>query len=218
LLYYHAGNRTQVGANFTTPVSRNTVAYLEWSGGTRTDLMADAFRFGQMTGALPASASAVIPNDTTARFMNDLSIGASYATDTRITINLEYHFHQAGFSAMDWSNWFNSSAHLGFIPGVNAALWYLRAYAQDQQEPTSRHAMFLRVNWQDAFIKDLDLTVLAIVNLRDASSFAQATAEYHLSRAWTLTALLSGSFGGRRSEYGSLPDEANVLLRANRYF
>ena len=32
----------------------------------------------------------------------------------------------------------------GFIPGVNAALWYLRSYAQDQQEPIERHAAFLR--------------------------------------------------------------------------
>jgi hypothetical protein len=218
LLYYHAGNRTQIGTNLTTPVSRDIVAYLEWSGGTRSDLIADAFSFGRMTGTLPAAVTTLLPNSTDARFMNDLSIGASYATDTRMTFNLEYHFHQAGFSSVDWSNWFNASAHRGFVPGVNAALWYLRSYAQDQQEPMSRHAVFLRFDWQDAFIKDLALTAIATVNLQDASGFLQATAEYHLSRAWTIAGLLSGTYGGRRSEYGSLSGEANVLLRANRYF
>lgn len=46
----------------------------------------------------------------------------------------------------------------------------------------------------------------------------QATAEYHLSRAWTIAGLVSGTYGGRRSEYGSLPGVESALLRANRYF
>jgi hypothetical protein len=218
LLYYHAGNRTQIGANLTTPIGRSTVAYLEWAGGTRSDLIADAFRYGQMSGTLPASVSTLLPNNSAARFMNDLSVGVSYATANRMTINLEYHFHEAGFSSRDWSNWFNASARRGFIPGVNSALWYLRAYAQDQQEPVSRHAAFLRLDWQDAFVKDLEMTALATVNLQDASGFVQATAEYHLSRAWTIAGLMSGTYGGRRSEYGSLPVAASALLRASRYF
>ena len=52
----------------------------------------------QTTGTLPASAIALLPNDANARFMNDLSVGVSYATENRMTFNLEYHFHQAGFS------------------------------------------------------------------------------------------------------------------------
>jgi hypothetical protein len=218
LLYYHAGDRTQFGANLTTPVSRDTVAYLEWSGGWRSDLIADAFHYGETTGTLPGAVTTLLPNDVAARFMNDLSGGLSYATENRMTFNLEYHLHEAGFSPRDWSDWFNTSARRGFVPGINAALWYIRSYAQDQQEPTSKHAAFFRWDWQDAFVKDLELTALATVNLQDASGFAQATAEYHVSRTWTVAGLLSGTFGGRRSEYGSLPGAANVLLRANRYF
>jgi hypothetical protein len=218
LLYYHAGNRTQIGTNLTTPIGRSTVAYLEWAGGVRSDLIADAFRFGATTGSLPASAMRLLPNNADASFMNDLSLGVSYATENRITLNLEYHFHQAGFSPEDWSHWFNTSAQRGFIPGVNAALWYLRSYAQDQQEPTERHAAFVRLDWQDALITDLELTALATVNLQDASGFLQATAEYHVSRTWTVAGLVGGSVGGRRSDYGSLPGLASALLRVNRYF
>jgi hypothetical protein len=218
LLYFHAGNRTQIGTNMTTQIGREVVAYLEWAGGTRSDLIADAFRYGQMTGTLPVAAASLLPNSTAARFMNDLSVGASYATSNNMTFNLEYHLHEAGFTSRDWSNWFNTSASRGFIPGVNAALWYLRSYAQDQQEPLSRHSAFLRWDWQDAFVKDLELTALAIVNLQDASGLVQATAEYHLSRTWTIGGLASGTYGGRRSEYGSLPGEASLLLKASRYF
>jgi hypothetical protein len=218
LLFYHAGNRTQLGANLTTPVSRSIVAYAEWSGGDRSDLISDAFRYGQMTAALPVTVTHLLPNSSDPRFMNDLSIGASYANTSNMTFNLEYHYHEAGFSSTDWSNWFNASARLGSIPGVNSALWYLRSYAQDQQEPMSKHAAFLRFDWQDALVKNLELTAIATVNLRDASGFVQATAEYHVSRAWTVVGLVTGAYGGRRTEWGSLPGAANVLLRANRYF
>jgi hypothetical protein len=218
LLWYHAGNRTEAGTNLTAQIGRNIVAYLEWAGGTRSDLITDAFRYGEMTGTLPAAVATLLPNSTASRFMNDLSVGASYATDNRMTFNLEYHLHEAGLTSRDWSNWFDTSMTRGFIPGVNAALWYLRSYAQDQQEPISRHLAFLRWDWQDAFVKDLELTALAIVNIQDASGLVQATAEYHLSRAWTLGGLVSGTYGGRRTEYGSLPGEASLLLRANHYF
>jgi hypothetical protein len=218
LLYFHTGNRTEFGTNLTTQIGRDVVAYLEWAGGTRSDLIADAFRYGEMTGTLPAAVTTLLPNSTAARFMNDLSVGASYATGNNMTFNLEYHLHEAGFTSRDWSNWFNTSVSRGFIPGVNAALWYLRSYAQDQQEPISRHSAFLRWDWQDAFVKDLDLTALAIVNLQDASGLVQATAEYHVSRDWTIGGLASDTYGGRRSEYGSLPGEASLLLRASHYF
>jgi hypothetical protein len=218
VLLYHAGTRTQVGANLTAPVGNASVAYLEWAGGMRSDLMADAFHYGEVTGSLPAGVTRLLPNDPAARWMNDVSIGASYATENRITINVEYHFHQAGFSPADWRNWFAAGARRGGVAGVDAALWYIRSYAQDQQEPVGRHAAFVRIDWQDAWVKDLELTALASVDLEDGSGFGQATAAYNLSRAWTVSALVSGSYGARRSDYGSLPVAETLLLRATRYF
>jgi hypothetical protein len=218
VLFTHAGTRTQIGTNLTMPAGHDTVLYLEWAGGVRSDLIADAFRYGQTTGSLPASVTALLPNDPGAHFMNDVSVGASYATENRMTFNLEYHFHEAGFSSADWKNWFGASARRGFIPGVNNALWYLRSYAQDQQEPLTRHTAFLRFDWQDAFIKDLGLTALASIDLLDGSGFVQATAEYHLSRTWTVGGLASATYGGARSDYGSLPVAETLLLRATRYF
>jgi hypothetical protein len=218
LLYYHAANRTQIGADLTEPIGHDIVGYVEWAGGPRSDLIADALHYGIATGTLPTLAASLLPNDAAARFMNDLAVGFSYATSQSMTFNLEYHFSEAGFTSRDWKNWFNTAAARGFLPGIDAALWYIRSYAQDQQDPTSRHSAFLRWDWQDAFVRDLELTAIATVNLQDASAFAQVTAEYHLSRAWTVAALASGTSGGRRTEYGSLPGIASLLLRANRYF
>ena len=218
LLLTHAGTRSQIGANLTAPAGHDTILYLEWAGGVRSDLIADAFHYGQTTGSLPSSVTALLPNNPDARFMNDLSVGASYATDTRMTFNLEYHFHQAGFSADDWNAWFAAATRRHGIPGANGALWYIRSYAQDQQEPIARHSAFLRWDWQDAFIKDLEVTALASIDLHDGSAFAQATVTYTLSRNWTISALASGAFGGPRSDFGSVPVAETMLLRAARYF
>jgi hypothetical protein len=218
VLFYHAGTRSQVGTNLTLPAGHDTVLYLEWAGGVRSNLIADALHYGQTTGTLPASVTALLPNDPGARFMNDVSVGASYATENRMTFNLEYHFHQAGFSSSDWRNWFGTSARRGSVAGVNNALWYIRSYAQDQQEPVARHAVFLRMDWQDALVKDLGLTALASIDLRDGSGFVQATAGYNLSRTWTVGVLASATYGGRQSDFGSVPIEQTLLLRATRYF
>ena len=136
--------------------------------------------------------------------------------NTKLTLNFEYHFHQAGLTPQDWRNWFNAARGGGFS-GINATLWYVRAYAQDQQEPMARHEGFVRLDWVDAFVPDLEITALANVNLQDGSGLMQATADYYLSRSWTVGVLGSVTFGGVRTDYGSLPQAASVLLRVVRY-
>jgi hypothetical protein len=213
LLIYHAGNRTQFGANLTTAIGQQTVAYAEWAGGANTSLIDNALSYGRQTGTLPATALAVIPADRTLRFENDTAAGFSFATQARITVNLEYHYYQPGFSQQDWRNWFG----VGSRQGTSSTLWYIRSYALDQQVPVSRHSAFVRVDWVDAFVPNLELTALANVSLLDGSSLVQTTADYHLSDVWTVGGLASFTYGGRRSEFGSLPQVGSVLLRLARY-
>jgi hypothetical protein len=218
LLLYHAGDRTQIGSNLTVGLGQQTIGYLEWAGGVGGSLIDNALRYGRETGTLPANAPAVIPNDTAQYFRNDLAVGLSYTpADTKLTFNAEYHYSQAAFSPQDWRNWFNAAARHGNIPGVDAALWYIRSYAQDQQVPMSRHSAFLRADWVDAFVPDLELTALANVDLEDGSGLVQATADYYLSRTWTVGGLASFTYGTRRSEFGSLPQSGSILLRLVRY-
>jgi hypothetical protein len=176
------------------------VAYLEYAGGRRASLIDEALRYGKKTGTLPATAPSALPEDSHQRFQSDLAVGASYTTENRITFNLEYHFHEAATSP------------------VARRLWFIRGYAQEQQEPLGQHSLFLRVNWVDAFVPKLDLTGFINTSLQDGSSLAQISADYYLSSQWTVGALGLVSLGSRDSQYGSLPRAASVLVKAVRYF
>src|SRR5262249_45237545 len=97
-------------------------------------------------------------------------------------------------------------------------LWYVRAYAADQQEPNSRQQVFLRIDRTDAFIDNLEITAFAFVDAYDGSVLTQVDFNYNLSDAWTFGALAGGSLGGSRTERGSLPQQASAILQVVRYF
>ena len=63
----------------------------------------------------------------------------------------------------------------------------------------------------------MELTALANINLLDGSGLVQVTADYYMSRAWTVGGLVGFTYGGRRSEFGSLPQSASGLIRIVHY-
>ncbi|MBV8168109.1 MAG: hypothetical protein JO021_15035 [Alphaproteobacteria bacterium] len=217
-LVYHEGTRTRVGASLSRGFGQSTVGYVEWAGGEQASLISEALAYGRQTGTLPAGAPSPIPSDPHAHFQNDVAIGASYATETRITLNLEYHYHQADFSDRDWRHWFAAGAAAPFNLAVTGPLWFIRSYALDQQEPVGRHSAFLRADWVDAFVPKLELAGFADIDLHDGSTLLQLTADYYLSNAWTIGALATANLGDVRSERGSLAQAGSVLVRLVRYF
>lgn len=210
VLLYREGGHTSYGLNLADNFGQSVVGYLEWSGSRRPDLIEAALAYGHATNTLPAGAPA-LPGGSGRGFRNALSTGFSYTTENKITINLEYHFDQASFTHADWRRWFAAGVPAG-------ELWYLRGYAQDQQEPISRHSAFLRADWVDAVVPDLELTAFANTDLYDGSSLIQATAAYYLSSTWTVGAQVSADAGGRRTDFGSLPQAFSTLLQITRYF
>jgi hypothetical protein len=100
---------------------------------------------------------------------------------------------------------------------VTGALWLVRGYANDQQEPVSQHQMFVRASWPRALVPDLELDAFAFVSLLDGSVLGQLSASYYLSDTWTAAAYLSGNFGGGRTERGSFPQVGNAILQLTRY-
>jgi hypothetical protein len=199
--------------NVSHTVGQSVVAYAEWAGDNEQNLASRAIQFGKETGALPAS----VPDpDPRTSFDSDAAVGASWTSAIdKLTLNIEYHYHQSGFSPSDWRAWFKQ----GTGSSSGAALdWYLRAYAQDQQEPMTQQQIFLRADWTDAFVDKLELSLIAFVNAYDGSVLTQAAATYYLSDAWTLGALAGGTVGAARSERGSLPTEASAIVQAVRYF
>lgn len=214
-LLFHGGSNTKLGLDLSYPIGRRSIVYGEWAGGNDTSLIARAIEFGMATGTLPSSAPLILPTSTERSFHNDLAIGASWSSEAKITLNLEYHFHQAGLSPGDWRNWFDTGAANHVLA---PELWYVRAYASDAQEPISRQRIFLRADWQDAFVTDLELSGIAFVNAGDGSGMVQISADYNLNNNWTLSAYVGGNFGGARSEWGSLPEAGSVTLQVSRFF
>ena len=217
-LVYHQGNRSQLGVNITRGVSEQTTVYLEWAGGRRKSLIDDATAYGIKTGSLPSTVRPLLPGNDSESFQNDLSTGITYTTPTKLTLTLEYEYHQAGFSRRDWKNWFAIGAIPHQSPGVTAELWYLRLYALDQQEPLSEHRMFFRAEWDDAFVRNLTLTAFSSIDLYDGSVLVQTTADYRLSDHWTVGLLGESSLGSTRSDFGSNPQAALFQVSLSLYF
>lgn len=213
-LFYHEGSQTRFGADISRSVSDAIVAYAEWAGGRQLDVTDAALDFGKATGTLPF----YVPTENNVAFRNDVAVGASWTSEEKITVNLEYHYHQAGFSGDQWRNWFATGAANVRDPLVTGALWYVRAYAADQQTPMTQHEVFLRADWTDAFITNLELTGFSFVDLYDGSTLSQVSASYFLSDRWTVAALASASLGSPRSERGSMPQAESVILQLVRYF
>jgi hypothetical protein len=218
LLIFRGGGESKLGLNLAENMGRHAVAYLEWSGGRQGTLITEALRFGRETGTLAADASNVLPGQPGESFMNQAAVGVSYATQTRVTFNFEYHLNQAGFTAADWNSWFTIAQAGVNRPVVPAALWYIRDYALDQQQPVSQHSLFLRADWVDAFVPKLELIGFINTDLHDGSSLLQLGADYYISDNWTVGALAVGFLGPRRSDFGSLPQAGSVLLKVARYF
>jgi hypothetical protein len=217
-LLYRQGNQTSFGTNVTESVGQKTVVYAEWAGGKRSSLIDTALRYGRQTGSIPVNAPSALAEDPRRHFQNQLSVGASYTTESKITFNLEYHFDQAAFSRRDWDNWFRIGAANNGSSGIHNELWYLRSYALDQQEPISEHSLFLRADWVDAFVPNLELVGFINTDLYDGSSLVQLEADYYLSSAWTVGGLVIADVGRKHADFGSVSQAASVLLRLARYF
>lgn len=217
-LVFHEASQTFLGVNLSRTLGQSVVTYVEWAGGNQQRLAAQALAFGLQTGAYPLQMPPPDVGATNFRFQSDLAVGASWSGVAKLTINLEYHYHQAGFSGQDERSWFAEGYAQRNDPGVTDELWYVRAFANDQQQPWARQHVFLRADWSDALVPHLELSGFAFVNLYDGSTLTQIAANYYLSDAWTLGAYASASLGAARSEYGSAPQAAWIILQLQRYF
>jgi hypothetical protein len=218
VLAYASQGRVRFGANLAENVGKAVVAYLEWSGGRRGTVSADALAFGRATQSLPAAAADVLPGLGAVAFRSQIAAGASYTTALpKITFNLEFLYSEAGFTGADWDRWFRTGSGAGALSPVAGALWYVRQYAADQQDLISRRFAFLRMDWVDAFIPRLEVSGFAETDLADGSTRLQLGADYYLSDRWTIGGLLLVDSGGRHSDFGSLPQAGSVLLKVVRY-
>jgi hypothetical protein len=218
VLVYHEGDRTRFGVNITRGIGQNLVAYAEWAGGAEAGAINDALAYGRDTRVLPVGASSVLPDDSVSTFREDLSVGGSFSTKPKITLNVEYHFHQAGFDKREWERWFMAGEGTASTSLSARELWFVRSYALDRQDPLTRHSLFARADWVDAFIKHLEVTGFVNMDVYDRSSLAQLAADYFASSKWTVGVQASVNVGGSASDFGSMPQRGVLLVRLARYF
>jgi len=218
LLGYFELHRSKLGVNVTRSIGNAVVAYAEWAAGPEQNLIARAVDFGIRTGTLRPPLPTLPKTEVRTSLRNDLASGFSWTVATAVTFNVEYHFHQGGFTRSDWRNWFDLGSAAGAPASQAGALWFVRGYASDQQEPVSKHQMFVRASWPRAIGPDLELSGFAFISLLDGCVLGQLSANYYVSGSWTASAYASANVGDSRSERGSIPQRGNLTLELTRYF
>lgn len=209
----HVG--THVGINISRVVGQSIVTYAEWSAAREASLTDRAVAFGKDTGTLPQGAPLLPQTATGSGLKNDLAVGASWTSSFNLTINLEYHYHQAGFDSEDFDNWVALGRN---NPRLAQELWYIRQYASDQQEPLMQQEIFLRFAWQDILPSKLNAGLVMFISPYDGSVLAQASAQYFVSRNWTIGLYLAEAIGSADSVEGSLPWSTSGVIQLVRYF
>jgi putative ABC transport system ATP-binding protein len=84
--------------------------------------------------------------------------------------------------------------------------------------PLARQSTFLRADWVDAFVPNLEITGFINTDLYDGSSLIQASADYYVSKVWTVGAQVNANVGTRQSDFGSLSQRVAALFKLARYF
>ncbi len=215
LLYYSERPGTSFGADISRSLGDRFVVYGEWSGGRRHSLTADALVYdAKLYGVDALKYDYAVPGDSRRRFRSQAAAGFSFTeSENKRSTFVEFHYNEAGMADGDWKNWFlagqvqkllNFPELAPVYAQVNTALWSIRDYAQRSMEPVTRRQLFIRNQWQEAFLKKLDLTNLLQLNTDDSSFFLQSSAKYNLSDqlVWNLTLYFYS--GTERSEYGSV--------------
>jgi hypothetical protein len=215
VLGFHDSVGTHLGASLSRVMSNSVVMYAEWSGCEEGTLSRRAIAFEEATGSIP-SGSPVIPQSSTSEgFQNDAAVGVSWTNSSRMTLNVEFHYHQSGFTRREFDQWITlGRSHTQLA----AELWFVRRYAADQAEPLMQQQIFARLDWQDAFLKYLDLGVVGFINPFDRSTLAQLSVQYDLSKHWTLGFYETAAFGSSNQEKGSIPWAKNSAFQIIRYF
>ncbi len=183
-----AGQLPQWGLNLTTLVGAASVAYFEWAGG-RSRL--------QWLQALDQPGAAA--------FHNHAAVGASYTTEHKLSLTLEYDYDGAALNQAQWKALMHGS------PRVYGAY---RQWAQAKQELPTQQAAFLYIGWQDAFIQHLDLSTMERFDMADRSRLSWLEARYHWERS-ELALQWQVNSGSATSDYGAAAQRRawQVLLR-----
>lgn len=187
-----APGRPRLGLNLTRLLNTACVAHLEWSAGR--------------TASLAAQAQGTPEQDLAWR--QQLATGLSCSNALNQTLTLEYQHNDR---ALDDARW--RALRNGPLPQ------YLAYVAQGQrlQDPLTRERWFLRAEWKNAGLAQLNVSGFMTWSPADRSRLAWLEARY----SWDSTVVslqwqLNG--GGRLTEFGVPAQSQLVQLLLRQYF
>jgi hypothetical protein len=212
LLYYNESGNHNIGINLSKVINKKWFAYAEWNIGKRRNLIDEALQGARESAQLSPAIAQKFIADKGKSYQQQAALGASYTSESNITTKVEYHFNQAGLSKTQADNWFA----LGLKarnPAEIGQLLSIRSLAQARGEPLGKHSLFIRSNWMDAGMDDLDLTGLLLTDLNDNSFIAQAQAAYEINNNSELSLRIAKYQGDKNSIYGSLGQDYTLSLQ-----
>lgn len=191
LLYGGVGESPRLGLNLTALLNDATVAHLEWSGGRAASLLSQALMLHEDEA-----------------FHSRLATGLTYTASNKLSLTMEYQYNGAGLDRAGWDE---------LRRGPLAAYGQYRSFAAALQDPPTKQRVFVRAQWQDAFLNHLDLTSFMFFDAVDSSRLFWVEARYHWTRVdvallWQLNSGLAGS------SYGGLPEQRIWQALARVFF
>lgn len=218
MVFYNESGNNNFGLNLIKTVGEKIVAYAEANVGKRYNLIDEALLEIRKADRVAAAVNRYFPSDAGTSYRRQLSLGASYTTDSNISTNLEYHYNQSGLSKDDWGNWFKAGADPSSSAAAYGQLLSIRDLARIRNEPISKHSLFIRSQVDDVFVNNLTITGQVMVDLIDYSSLFQLEALYNMNSN-TLLAFRHVNFNGTdKSNYGSLPYLMTTSIQLDYYF
>jgi hypothetical protein len=224
-LFYSEDDQWDTGANISQGIGNRIIAYLEWNGSNRLDVVSEAAK-NYTADATNAEAEFILPADMKKDFFHQVSVGFSLSEDIHRTTYLEYHYNQAGLSGSDWEAWFNrgrlanemldTPQTIGLARMHLGQLWSIRKW--EIEDPLSQHELFIRTEWIDSFMDNLDFYGILKIDLVTSGYFLQPGLEYRLSDVMGLNFSCNFNLGASHSSYGTLPNSASSKIEFNYFF
>nr|HPG31721.1 hypothetical protein [bacterium] len=214
ILYLYERDKSGFGANISTAIGDNIIAYAEWSGKkTYNILMETILKYCYDYGISQDLPKTYLPDFIKKKkFKNQLSAGFSFAEKKyKRSTFIEYHYNENGLEKNylkyitespyynDVSPYFNE---LYLYQAYYYLFWAARDNVNNLMEPYSKHQIFARNQWNEAFVNKLNLITMFQYNILDKSFYTKFITEYNCSSRLILNASIVFYKGGILSEYG----------------
>lgn len=189
----HGGDdvATQLGVEVTRLVGNATVAFAELSAG-RT----------------PALRTRIDGSADDNRVRSRLAAGFTHTTAANLSVTVEYDYNGAALDRQGLQE-------LARQP--NGLFARYLGLAAAQQDLASRQGLFVHLNWQNAFMRRLDLAAMQRIDLERSSRLTWAEARYRFDR-FDVALQWQRASGAPDSVFGALPTQRAVQALARIFF